>query len=185
MDVLETIATILIALPALLYAAGCLLNTQVMVDMLPERIPALHVLVRLLGVAFLGSGILINVDRFAEPAGWTMSGLLLVTAFGIHLPDVIKDEEPRELVRRIDEEGWFRADANVDLDMLARSLWILSRYWMDHLREMEQCEEIHWRDVQRGIQHHLAVLVPLLIAAGRRRFTDALARLSTATGPGL
>lgn len=104
MDVLETVATILIALPALLYAAGCLLNTQVMVDMLPERIPALHLSVRVLGVAFLGSAILINVNRFAEPAGWTMSGLLLVTAFGIHLPDVIKDY-PQELgEERIDLE---------------------------------------------------------------------------------
>lgn len=104
MDVLETVATILIALPALLYAAGCLLNTQVMVDMLPERIPALHLLVRVLGVAFLGSAILINVDRLVEPAGWTMAGLLLVTAFGVHLPDVIKDY-PEELGgERIDLE---------------------------------------------------------------------------------
>lgn len=91
-------------------------------------------------------------------------------------------DERRELVGQIDEAGWFRVDANVDLDMLARSLWILSRYWMDHLREMEQREEIDWGDVQRGIQHHLAVLLPSLTAAGRRRFADALARLPTGTG---
>ena len=86
-------------------------------------------------------------------------------------------EERRQLVGRIDEEGWFRSNAVIDLDMLARSLWILSRYWMDHLREMEQREEIEWVDVQRGIEHHFAVLLPMLTAAGRRRFIDALARL--------
>ncbi len=96
MDALKTVATILIALPALLYAAGCLFNTEVMVAMLPERIPAIRVLVRGLGAAFLVSAILINVERFAPAAGWTMAGLLLVTAFGIHLSDVIK-EYPEEL----------------------------------------------------------------------------------------
>lgn len=85
-------------------------------------------------------------------------------------------EERRELIGRIDEEGLFRADAAVDLDMLARSLWILSRYWMDHLREMEQRDEIEWADVERGIQHHFAVLLPTMTAAGRRRFVSALTR---------
>jgi AcrR family transcriptional regulator len=86
--------------------------------------------------------------------------------------------ERRELVERIERQGWFRADAEVDIDMLARSLWILSRHWMDHLREMEQRDEIVWGDVQRGIEHHLAVLLPMLTQAGRGAFVDALARLS-------
>lgn len=86
--------------------------------------------------------------------------------------------ERRELIGRIDGEGWFRSDVEIDLDMLARSLWILSRHWMDHLREMEQRDEIEWADVDRGIQHHLAVLLPMLTAAGRRRLATASARLS-------
>ena len=89
-------------------------------------------------------------------------------------------EERRELIGRIDDEGLFRADAEVDLDMLARSLWILSRYWMDHLREMEQRDEIDWADVERGIEHHFAVLLPTMKAAGRRRFVAALDRASSA-----
>ncbi len=89
-------------------------------------------------------------------------------------------DERRELITRIDEEGWFRSGIEIDLDMLARSLWILSRYWMDHLREMEQRDEIEWVDVHRGIQHHLAILLPLLTAAGRHRFVDAAGQLSNA-----
>ncbi|MDJ0770114.1 MAG: TetR/AcrR family transcriptional regulator [Ilumatobacter sp.] len=89
-------------------------------------------------------------------------------------------EERRELIGRIDDEGLFRAAADVDLDMLARSLWILSRYWMDHLREMEQRDEIEWADVERGIEHHFAVLLPTMTAAGRRRFVAALDRASSA-----
>lgn len=84
--------------------------------------------------------------------------------------------ERRELVGRIESEGLFRNDAEVDVDKLARSLWILSRHWMDHLREMEQHEEIAWADMRRGIEHHFAVLLPTLTVAGRRRFTDALHR---------
>lgn len=55
MKTLETIATVLMALPALLYATGCLFATQVMVDMLPERIPGLQLLVKTVGAAFLGA----------------------------------------------------------------------------------------------------------------------------------
>ncbi len=106
-------------------------------------------------------GIFEDVDAVVPPSP------ILVASF----------DERRELVERIDQEGWFRSNAEIDPEMLARSLWILSRYWMDHLREMEQREEIGWRDVQRGIEHHLAVLLPTLTAAGRRRFVDAAARL--------
>ena len=88
-------------------------------------------------------------------------------------------EERRALIGRIDDEGLFRAGAVADLDMLARSLWILSRYWMDHLREMEQLDRIEWADVERGIEHHFSVLLPTLTAAGRRRFVAALSRASS------
>ena len=96
MNTLETVATILIALPALLYAGACLFRTEDMVAMLPKRIPGIRVLVRGLGVAFLVSAIFLNFERFAPAAGWTMAGSLLVTAFGVHLPDVIK-QYPEEL----------------------------------------------------------------------------------------
>ena len=109
-------------------------------------------------------GIFEDVDAVVPPSP------ILVTSF----------DERRQLIGRIDDQGWFRSDADIDLDMLARSLWILSRHWMDHLREMEQCDEIQWADVQRGIQHHLAVLLPMLTAPARRRFAAALDRSSPA-----
>ena len=96
-------------------------------------------------------------------------------------PILVADfEELRELIGRIDDEGLFRADAEVDRDILTRSLWILSRHWMDHLREMEQRDTIEWADVERGIEHHFAVLLPTMTAAGRRRFVAALDRASSA-----
>ena len=96
-------------------------------------------------------------------------------------PILVADfEELRELIGRVDEEGLFRSDAKVDLDMLTRSLWILSRHWMDHLREMEQRDTIEWADVERGIEHHYAVLLPTMTAAGRRQFVAALDRASSA-----
>ncbi|MEO1062762.1 MAG: TetR/AcrR family transcriptional regulator [Actinomycetota bacterium] len=84
--------------------------------------------------------------------------------------------ELRALVTRIADAGLFRSDIELDLDVLTRSLWILSRYWMDHLREMEERDEIEWSDVERGVEHHFAALLPALTAAGRRRFAAALER---------
>ena len=92
-------------------------------------------------------------------------------------------DERRALVRRIADAGWFRSDPAIDVDTIARSLWILTRHWMDHLREMEQRDDIGWADVQRGIEHHFAVLFPMLTATGRRRFDDALARVSAERSP--
>lgn len=103
-------------------------------------------------------GIFEDVDAVVPPSP------ILVASF----------EERRRLVTRIGEAGWFRSDLGVDVEMLSRSLWILSRYWMDHLREMEQRDEIGWDDVQRGIEHHLAVLLPTMNAEGRRRFVAAV-----------
>ena len=60
--------------------------------------------------------------------------------------------------------------------MLARALWILSRHWTDHLREMEARETVEWSDMRRGIEHHFAVLLPTLTAPARRRFIAALER---------
>ncbi|MEM7406962.1 MAG: TetR family transcriptional regulator [Pseudomonadota bacterium] len=86
-------------------------------------------------------------------------------------------EDRRRLIGRIADAGLFRADPGVDLELLARSLWILSRHWIDHLREMEQCAEPDWPDMERGIRHHFAVLLPNLTAAGRRRFVAALGKV--------
>ncbi|MEM1031742.1 MAG: TetR family transcriptional regulator [Myxococcota bacterium] len=85
-------------------------------------------------------------------------------------------DERRRLMGRIHEEALFRSDMSLDLDVLSRSLWILSRHWMDHLREMEQREEIKRSDVVRGVEHHFALLLPTLTAAGRRRFVTAFQR---------
>ncbi|MEM7142511.1 MAG: TetR/AcrR family transcriptional regulator [Actinomycetota bacterium] len=89
-------------------------------------------------------------------------------------------DERRRLVARVDDEGLFRSDVDVDVDQLARSLWVLTRYWMEYLREMEQRDDISADDVARGVEHHVAVLMPTLTAAGRRRFVDAVERVRRA-----
>ncbi len=94
-------------------------------------------------------------------------------------PEMVTDFEALfSLVRRIEKEGMFRSDLQVDLETLTRSLWIISRYWMDHLHEFEGREEIAWEDQERGIQHHFAVLLPCLLSSARKEFLDTLARFS-------
>jgi len=87
-------------------------------------------------------------------------------------------DELHGLLKRIRQEGLFRNDLQIDLLMLTRSLWIVSRYWMDYLRDSEGLEQISWSDQERGIQQHFAVLLPCLIAAARRDFEAALDRAS-------
>ncbi len=97
-------------------------------------------------------------------------------------PILVADfDELHELISRIDHEGLFRSDVDIDLQVVTRSLWILSRHWMDYLREMEQRDHIDWPDVAQGIEHHFALLLPMMTAAGKRRFTQAL---DQATAPG-
>lgn len=84
-------------------------------------------------------------------------------------------QELLSLIRRIDEAGLFRRDAVSDVEVLTRSIWMVSRYWMDYLREIEGRTKIGWADQERGIKHHFAVLLPSLTAAGRRKFEMALA----------
>ncbi len=79
-----------------------------------------------------------------------------------------------DLLKRIDEEGLFLRDNEQNIDVLARSLWIVSRYWVDYLRELEGLEQVSWTDQKRGIQHHLAVLFPYLKVSARREFEAAL-----------
>lgn len=95
-------------------------------------------------------------------------------------PDMAADqEELHELLRRMKKEGLFRRDLRADLRVLARSLWIVSRYWMDHLRESEGLEQVAWADQERGVQHHFAVLLPYLTASARRDFESSLLRVSS------
>ncbi|MCR9239920.1 MAG: TetR/AcrR family transcriptional regulator [Rhodobiaceae bacterium] len=84
-------------------------------------------------------------------------------------------QELESLLKRIKKEGLFRRDLALDLHVLTRSLWIVSRYWMDYLRDSEGLEQITWSDQERGIQHHYAVLLPCLIASAKRDFETALA----------
>lgn len=95
-------------------------------------------------------------------------------------PEMAADfEELRELLRRIEKDGLFRRDLQIDLGVLARSLWIVSRYWLDYLRESERRALITWADQERGIQHHFAVLLPNLTASARRQLEAALLRASS------
>lgn len=87
--------------------------------------------------------------------------------------------ELQGLVERIRKETMFRRDFEINIEELARSLWIVSRYWMDYLRESEGLEKINWGDQERGIQHHFAVLLPCLTAAARSEFKAALERRSS------
>lgn len=85
-------------------------------------------------------------------------------------------DELQELLGRIKEEGMFRRDIDIDLPTLTRSLWIISRYWMDYLNELEGQETITLSDKEQAVQQHFAVLLPSLTAAARRAFEAALAR---------
>ena len=86
----------------------------------------------------------------------------------------------RRLLERIDEAGLFRRDVDVDIDVLTRALWVLGRFWMDYLNEMELRDDLGPEDQHRGAAHHLALLRPNLTAPGRRRFDAALERASVA-----
>ncbi len=95
-------------------------------------------------------------------------------------PDMTADLELLDdALHRMEKEGAFRRDLQVDLHVLARSLWIVSRYWMDHLRELEGLRRVTWPDQERGVLHHFAVLLPYLTASARRDLELAVVRAST------
>ncbi len=83
-------------------------------------------------------------------------------------------DELHELMTRMQAEGMFRADAVEDLSVLTRSIWVMSRYWMDHLSEFEGLTDITWADQVRGIEHHFAILLPCLKGPAKTAFRDAL-----------
>jgi len=82
------------------------------------------------------------------------------------------------LIERFRDDGLLRRSLDVDLRVFARSLWVVSRYWLDHLDEFEHVGETEWSHHARGIEHHRAVLDPCLTADGRRRLDDAFRRAS-------
>ena len=89
-------------------------------------------------------------------------------------------EELFALLQRVEQAGLFRKDAVQDLPTLARAIWVMSRYWIDYLRDVERRSEIGWADQERGIAHHLALLLPCLTASD---FQDALERAHRAALP--
>lgn len=90
-------------------------------------------------------------------------------------PDMVQHfDGVRTLLELIREAGMFRRDPPIDVPLLARSLWIVSRYWGDYLREQEGIEGMDKKDQERGIRQHFSILLPHLNAAGRRKFIDAI-----------
>jgi len=65
-----------------------------------------------------------------------------------------------------------------DLKVLARCLFMVTRFWFDHLWETEGHVEFSAEDQRRGLEHHFAVLLPNLSTAGRRQFEAALDRIA-------
>ena len=89
-----------------------------------------------------------------------------------------------ELLARMKSEGLFRRDVPVDVKVLARALWIVSRYWTDHLQEQEGIDDVDRAQQERGFQHHFAVLLPYLTAPARRSLESAFLRMSSELAAG-
>ena len=103
-------------------------------------------------------------------------------------PDMVAGVRGLErLLARMRDEGLFRRDPDLDLRELARSVWIVGRYWPDHLREIEGLQTMTRSDEERGFLQSLAVLRPSLNAEGRRQvhaaFAAALAERVIADAP--
>ena len=85
-------------------------------------------------------------------------------------------EELHALLKRVEAESMFQPGAVDNLERLTRSIWVMSRYWMDYLRDVEGLDDIRWADQERGMEHHFAILLPCLKAPAKREFRKALAR---------
>lgn len=85
----------------------------------------------------------------------------------------------RSLLERVEAASLFRPELEIELEVVLRSLWILSRYWMEFLGEMELAEDVSRVDQVRGVQHHFALLLPMLVPEARERFALALAKASS------
>jgi hypothetical protein len=90
-------------------------------------------------------------------------------------PHMLADlKELQSLLKRIKQQSLLLPERDIDLDVLARSLWIISRYWMDHLSELEGTVRVTWEDLERGAQHHLDLLNPFLVPDARKQFALAM-----------
>ena len=79
---------------------------------------------------------------------------------------------------KMKRNGMIRTGFVPDLRILARTLFMVTRFWLDHLWEAEGHSEFSAEDQRRGLEHHFAVLLPNLTAPARRQFEVALERLS-------
>ncbi len=91
----------------------------------------------------------------------------------------------RRQLRRMARRGYFRREFAESIPMLARSLFVVSRYWMDHLHEMEGLDVVSRVDQRRGVEHHLSLLRPCLTAGGRREFEDSVRAVLARRRPGV
>lgn len=89
-------------------------------------------------------------------------------------------EELHSLIRRINDQNMFTVGPSFDLLELTRSLWIVSRYWMNFLSEIEGLEEITRRDQERGVEQHFAILSPYLTQEASGNFRKAIAEANFA-----
>ena len=80
-------------------------------------------------------------------------------------------------LQKMQRASMIRSGYVPDLKVMARSLFMVTRFWFDHLRETEGHVELSVEDQRRGVEHHFAVLLPNLTARGRRQFEAALDRL--------
>ena len=85
-------------------------------------------------------------------------------------------------LQKMKTESMLRTNYVPDLQVLARTLFMVTRFWLDHLRETEGHVEFSAEDQRRGLEHHFAVLLPNLTAGARRKFEDALDRLAAGSG---
>ena len=81
-------------------------------------------------------------------------------------------------LQKMTAESMLRTGYVPDLQVLARTLFMVTRFWLDHLRETEGHVEFSAVDQRRGLEHHFAVLLPNLTAGARRQFEAALDRLT-------
>jgi len=81
-------------------------------------------------------------------------------------------------LQKMKANSMLRTNYVPDLQVLARTLFMVTRFWLDHLRETEGHVEFSSADQRRGLEHHFAVLLPNLTAGARRQFEAALDRLA-------
>lgn len=93
---------------------------------------------------------------------------------------VIQDELSliADLVRRIGAAGLCRRNLHFDPDGLARSLWMIVRYWGEHLEEQEGVSQVTWNDNRRAVSLAVSVLAPCLTAPARRKLEALVASAS-------